>query len=461
MSRENLFDDITRVLASPMPRRQAFRLIAGGLAGGSLGFLLAPEQALAVGAACGSGCPKNGVTCNNNMTCDKSNCFAITLPGDPFNGKCRCCAVVCGGHCCCGEETCCFNTVCCPQGMPCCNQESGIGCCPAGTVCRNRRCCKNPCPGNTTGRISAIRSGPPAQADATIQNAVEGISTISVATAVNCTVANMPMNAGGTKSPMVCTATKIDQTKPAQFVFNVCPPNTPVECCCPVDPIFTVLKLTTGQWVRQTFADVPPAEHFVTMTNGDPGLTRLHIWVNSKHYTTLNLRDNETRGLDLAAAMTEKENTISLVGAGELGASASVAIVDSPPAPVTSHGAASAAAQAQGPTSRHNATWGPLAEETEENSHLHAAKSASQTVQVNFNGALSNAANPSAFTVEVNGKAAAVQAAHVQAGAAGMDLTLQLPPGTLHNGDSVDVSWDNLRDAKGRPLAGHVPLFAQ
>ena len=47
------------------------------------------------------------------------------------------------------------------------------------------------------------------------------------------------------------------------------------------------------------------------------------------------------------------------------------------------------------------------------------------------------------------------------AGTAGTDLTLRLPPGTLHGGDSVDVFWENLRDAKGRPLAGHVPLFAQ
>jgi hypothetical protein len=110
-----------------------------------------------------------------------------------------------------------------------------------------------------------------------------------------------------------------------------------------------------------------------------------------------------------------------------------------------------------------NEPVGPLAEAAEENSHLHAANAAGQTVQVNFSGALNSgaASNPSLYTVEVNGKPAAVQVAHVQAGAAGMDLTLQLPPGTLHNGDSVDVFWDNLRDAKGRPLAGHVPLFAQ
>ena len=318
---------------------------------------------------------------------------------------------------------------------------------------------------DTFGSITAIRSGPPAQADVTIQNAVEGISSISLTKAVNCTVTPaLPISfSTPNTSPILLTATKTDQTQPAQFEFNVCKPGDLLSCC-PIDPILTVLKLTTGRWVRQTFAGVPPAEHFFTVTNGDPGLNRLHIWVNSKHFTTLSLRDNETQNLDLAAAMTEKANTISLVGAGELGASAAVLIGDTAPAAAAENGrmGAMALAQAQGPAHRRSAIWGPLAEETEENSHLHAANAASQTVQVNFSGALNSgaASNPSLYTVEVNGKPAAVQVAHVQAGAAGMDLTLQLPPGTLHNGDSVDVFWDTLLDAKGRPLAGHVPLRA-
>ena len=316
------------------------------------------------------------------------------------------------------------------------------------------------CPGNTTGRFFVV-SGPPAQADVTIQNKVDGISSISLTTAVNCTVTpplpetfNPP-----NKTPIPLTVTKTDQTKVAQFGFSACPP---VGLCCPIDPIFTVLELTTGRWVRQTFAGVPKAEHFIAVTNGDPGLNRLHIKVNGEDFTTLSLRDNETRNLDVAAAMTEAANTITLLGAGELGASAAVVIGDIPPAAVANNGGMGAMAQAQGPAHRQNAIWGPLAEETEENSHLHAANAASQTVLVNFNGALKSGAagNPSLYTVEVNGKATAVQAAHLQAGASGMDLTLQLPPATLHGGDSVDVSWDNLLDAKGRPLVGHVALVA-
>ena len=36
MNEDSLFDDIARILASPMPRRQALRRILGGLAGAAL-----------------------------------------------------------------------------------------------------------------------------------------------------------------------------------------------------------------------------------------------------------------------------------------------------------------------------------------------------------------------------------------------------------------------------------------
>jgi hypothetical protein len=344
------------------------------------------------------------------------------------------------GKCC--SEKLCRGTICCPD---------------FGLTCVNDKCC--PCPGNNNGKINKIRIGPPAQADVVIQNAVDGISSISLAKAVNSTVAGLPkFFSPPNKSPILLTATKIDQTKPAQFAFSVC---TPDECCCELDPIFTVLKLSTGRWVRQTFADVPKAEHFLTVTDGNPGLARLHIWVNSKHAATLRLKDNETQNIDLAAVMTEQKNTISLVGMGELGASAAVNIVDSPPAAAAKQGIAAAAAQALSSGPRQNAVWGPLADETEENSDLQAADVSRQTIQLVFSAALSSAAaaSPRIFTVEVNGKTAAVQGAHIQKSAAGTQLTLQLPQGALHKGDTVDVWWENLPD--GRSLSGHVALFAQ
>lgn len=230
MSNDNLFDDITRVLASPMPRRQAFKLIASGLAGGSLISLLELEETYAATIIkCGKPCRINNP---DDMCVDGTTCRIIPL-SNPV--QILCCNTICvSGPGISPTKVSC----CCPSRMgsttTCWRNANGV---------QTGECC------SVRGRVSAIRSGPPAQADATIQDEVKGIDTIAVAKAVNCTVANMPMNAGETESPVVCTATKIDQTKPAQFVFNVCTPG-PNVCCCPVDPIFTVLELTTGRWVR-------------------------------------------------------------------------------------------------------------------------------------------------------------------------------------------------------------------
>ncbi|MGC2223400.1 MAG: YncE family protein, partial [Methylocella sp.] len=143
------------------------------------------------------------------------------------------------------------------------------------------------CPGNTTGRVF-VASGPPLQADVTIQNNFAGISSISTVELVNCTVSPAlpetftPPNT----STIPLTFTKTDQTKAAEFAVSACRPS---GSCCSIDPIFTVLELTTGRWVRQTFAGVPKAEHLITVSNGEPGLKQLHIKVNSERFTTLTL----------------------------------------------------------------------------------------------------------------------------------------------------------------------------
>jgi len=402
MSNNSLFDDIARMLASPMPRRQTFRLIAGGLTAGAMVPLLKPEPAYA--GKCGDPCAVNNPITN---VCGPQ--FA-TCPT-----QCRCRPIIGSSACVCGGKLCLDTTV----------------------------------------QIVLFEPGPPATLEVAIQNAVLGLDSITINSLSNCTLTGVPVTVSPpVTTPFFITATKIDQTQPARFELSACSS----DGCCPEDPIFTVLKLSTGRWVRQTFADVPSAERFLTVTNGSPGLSRLHIWVNSKHYATLPLRDIETRSLDLAAAMTQTNNTISLVGTGELGASAAVNIVKTPPP----HGGATAASQALSSGPRHNPIWGPMAEASEENSDLLAANVSSQTVQIVFSDALSNAAasNSKVFTAEVNGTAATVQGAHVQGGAAGTQVILQLPQRTLHSGDSVDVYWENLRDAKGRPLSGHGSLFA-
>lgn len=280
-------------------------------------------------------------------------------------------------------------------------------------------------------------------------------------TCTNCTATVSDF--GCDDSEVTVTATKPDTDPPtrARLVVEV---TNCVDCPATGDPVFTTLNITTGRWVRQTFTDIPQAESYITVTNGDPGLKKLRIRVNGKHYKTLKLKDNRTRTINVASAMKAGDhNTISLIGKGGLGASADVTILDIPPSASTAlvvENLRSAAFPAK--THRFNTVWGPLAEEVEETSDLRAASVSTQTIRFTFSGALDTAAasNAGLYTVEVNDQAVVVETATAQRSSQGIELTLQLPSWTLQTGDRVGVSWDELLDAKGRPFAGHVSLRA-
>src|SRR5437867_4293857 len=87
---DKLFDDISRVLASPVPRRRALRLIFSGLVGTTVAaFGLGTAQAF----ACPSGqfcCPSNTTCtrcCSNSVVCCNSKCCN---PGDAcISNKCK------------------------------------------------------------------------------------------------------------------------------------------------------------------------------------------------------------------------------------------------------------------------------------------------------------------------------------------------------------------------------------
>jgi hypothetical protein len=74
MNEENLFDDISRILASSIPRRQAFGQIVRGIAGAALVSVFGLETARAAGcppgqASCGTTCCPKGWDCCSNTTC--------------------------------------------------------------------------------------------------------------------------------------------------------------------------------------------------------------------------------------------------------------------------------------------------------------------------------------------------------------------------------------------------------
>jgi hypothetical protein len=93
----SLFDDVARILATPMPRRKALARIAGILGGA----LLASVPVKAVG-----------------------NCGACTVNNDCTGGDSTCKACPGGGRICCKPElTCCGTMHCCAAG--CCNPQTG------------------------------------------------------------------------------------------------------------------------------------------------------------------------------------------------------------------------------------------------------------------------------------------------------------------------------------------------
>ncbi len=92
MNEKNVFDDISRTLASSMPRRQALGQILRGLAGAALVSVFGAETASAVPTPtpkCPPGQPLCGTTCcpNGHVCCSNTTCC---LPSQGCDGtKCK------------------------------------------------------------------------------------------------------------------------------------------------------------------------------------------------------------------------------------------------------------------------------------------------------------------------------------------------------------------------------------
>ncbi len=109
---DSFFDATARILASPMPRRQAFRLIGSALAATVLGVLgqksaaaAKPPSCVSPQYSCGNGVA-NSICCNPGTCCAKhGNDAACCLPG-----QCTCgngtCASSSGGRCASGCTVC-------------------------------------------------------------------------------------------------------------------------------------------------------------------------------------------------------------------------------------------------------------------------------------------------------------------------------------------------------------------
>src|SRR5437870_6485917 len=142
-----LLDDIARIIASSVSRRQAIRLVSRAV-GGAVLTSFGPGRALRGWAAQAVTCPQGSSPCTKGST---STCCS--------NDSQKCCNDV-GAYCCTSSQTCC-------QGK----------CCKAGAVCCNGKCCKagrsatNPCLGANCAAAMLLQT-----------KAVAGIAAVAATT---------------------------------------------------------------------------------------------------------------------------------------------------------------------------------------------------------------------------------------------------------------------------------------
>src|SRR2546427_532531 len=123
----NGFDEISKVIASGISRREALRRIGGGLVGATLAAL-GVGQAAAAPSSCSVFCGKNAFT------------------SGPLHAACLQACHKCGGdttRVCCTASGC----VCCPSGQICgfnCNTNQST-CCTGSTIPGCQGTCENTC----------------------------------------------------------------------------------------------------------------------------------------------------------------------------------------------------------------------------------------------------------------------------------------------------------------------------
>jgi hypothetical protein len=160
----------------------------------------------------------------------------------------------------------------------------------------------------------------------TVQDPRSGLGSVQVTETNNATVP-VPAFAAGITTPVVVTATKLDQTHTSQVVLNVTDRAGNVTSC---DPILTEIGRDGPGGVprSETFRHVAQGESHITVLNNTPGLDRLKLVVNGHVFEVGGLADGEKRDLDVSAAMRRGNNTITITAQGGDNGTAAILIAD-------------------------------------------------------------------------------------------------------------------------------------
>jgi hypothetical protein len=90
------------------------------------------------------------------------------------------------------------------------------------------------------------------------------------------------------------------------------------------DPVMTDAIRSPGKPVLQTVDGVTIQDHVVTVFNGTPGLQTLLVRVNRRTFVLPALKDDERATIDIATALKEGTNSVTLIVLGRPGATATI-----------------------------------------------------------------------------------------------------------------------------------------
>jgi YVTN family beta-propeller protein len=196
-------------------------------------------------------------------------------------------------------------------------------------------------------QLTGIVAGPPEQIQITMQDTGSGLASIQATESVNASV-SIPGFSTGTTSPVVVTATKLNQSQGSEVGFTVTNVAGLSTSCDPAD-----FKLSLdGSTESHVFTNLTSAEQYVRVIDGDPGLKSLTLIVNGSSFQ-VGLKYGETRVFNIGAAMlsaasvatrrgaANRGNTVEVYATGSAGDSATILVGDSSiidGAPVTSVG---------------------------------------------------------------------------------------------------------------------------
>ncbi len=174
--------------------------------------------------------------------------------------------------------------------------------------------------------LQNVVSGPPTTyIEVFIQDTGSGLASITILQDNNATV-TIPSFTVGTTDSLIVVADKDDEIQPSQVELEVKDVAGNSTVC---DPYVVLISREEGRWERFTFKDVPYEEHFVSISNGTPGLKRVVLRVNGVRFIERRLQDGEMRTFDISSAMKEgDDNKIFLKGRGKKDGTATVIIHD-------------------------------------------------------------------------------------------------------------------------------------